>query len=104
MRQLLVLAALFIAMAAHPACAVNVMPAIALQFSSCESAVVLGSCGSVVLAQSRTAVGRTPAPPVQSRTMSIIELVVQMECNSIRHLGAFVRTTLRDIGAKLRRR
>ena len=101
MRPLLVVAALLIAMEGDPARAMNAMAGIASQFLFCESTTSVG-CGSVVLTQSQTAVGRMPTRSVQSRTMSIIEMVIEIERNSIRRLGAFARATLRDIGAKLR--
>jgi hypothetical protein len=104
MRELFVMAALFIAIAGDPLRAMNVMALpIAFKSPSCEDAAALGSCGSLVLAQTRTPVGRISARPVPSRTLSIIEMAVQMGCNSIRHLGAFMRATVRDIGVKLRR-
>jgi hypothetical protein len=59
MREVLVMAALFIAIAADPLRAMNVMALpIAFESPSCEDAAAVGSCGSLVLAQTRTPVGR----------------------------------------------
>jgi hypothetical protein len=104
MRESFVIAALFIVVATDPLHAMNVTaPPTEFKSPSCDDPSAVGSCGSLVLAQARAPVVRVPPRSVRTRTMSIIEMAVQMGCTSIRHLGAFMRATVRDIGVKLRR-
>jgi hypothetical protein len=101
MREFLTVAALLVTIAPNPLRAMNLTPSIAFSTSFCDASHMMG-CSSFVLAQARPPIVRVAPRPVRLPIMSIVTTTVQAGCESIRRMGALMRTVIRDVWVRLR--